>query len=246
MPVRYPHPEVRFVGTTGVVSDIDRARELRDHNLMPATGRVWPRRLVLELSGGANFTPAALEEIVVPLGERYLSGKGGDIAGIVFVSPDEALQRAILALGRNYGFPFYVASSRRSEDVRNAQAATELSAAEIETMEAIAKHGGHATAAQLATALSLEAPAVNNRVTNLSRRGLVYKVERNRRQGAEYVDPRYLETDVFFAHGTRPEPGSALREAGIPGDPYDTSPLEVTGDAAERAAEILRRRGAGT
>lgn len=246
MPVRYPQPEVRFVATSGVVTDIDRARDLRELHLMPATGRIWPRRLLLELSGGANFTPAALEELVVPLGQQVLSGAAGDIAGVVFITPDEALRRAIVALARHHGFPFYVAPSRKPDDLRNAVAAQELNPAESETLEAIANHGGHATAAQLATSLSLEAPAVNNRVTNLTRRGLVYKVERNRRQGAEYIDPRHLDTDVFVVHGARPEPGSALRVAGIHTDPYDTSPLEVDGDAAARAAEILRRRGAGT
>lgn len=244
MPLRYPQPEVRFVGTGGPVADVDRARELRDL-LMPPTGRVWPRTLMLELSGGADFTPAALEELVVPLGQRFLSGAAGDIAGIVFVTPDLALGRAILALARHHGFSFFVSASRRPEDIHAALPAQELNPAEAETLDALARHGGRATAAQLAAALRLEAPAVNNRVTNLTRRGLVYRVERNRRQGAEYVDPRRLNSKVFLSEAVRPEPGVALRDAGIFSDPYDTTPLEVAGEAAERAAEILRRRGAG-
>jgi DNA-binding transcriptional ArsR family regulator len=246
MPVRYPQPEVRFVGTGGVVADPDRARELRERQLMPPTGRVWPRRLVLDLSGGADFTPAALEELIVPLGERFLSGAAGDVAGIVFATPDPALRRAIVALANRHGFPFFVARSFRPEDVRDALPAAELSPADTETLEELTRQGGHATAVDLANQLSLEPTAVTNRLTNLTRRGLVYRVERNRRQGAEYVDPRHLETKVFLTHAMRPPPGSALRAAGIHSDPYDTSPLKVEGEAAERAAEILRRRGGGS
>ena len=212
---------------------------------MPPTGRVWPRRLVLDLSA-ADFTPAALEELIVPLGQRLLAGDAGDVAGVVFATPDVALQRAIVALANRHSFPFFIARSGQPDDVKDALPAAELTSAEMETLEEIARLGGHATAADLASSLSLEPPAVNNRLTNLTRRGLIYRVERNRRQGAEYVDPRHLDASVFLTHAARPEMRSALRSAGIDTDPYDTTPVVLEGEAAERAAELLRRRGGDT
>lgn len=244
MPVRYPQPEIRFIGTGGVVNDLARVHELRDKNLMPPTGRVWPRQLVLDLTG-ADFTPSALETLIIPLGQRLASGAGGDVAGLVLATPDPALARAIGLLAQEHKFPFFIARSSRPEDVQHAVPAGELTPSEAETLEQIARNGGRTTVADLAERLEIEPTAANNRLVNLTRRGFVYRVERNRRQGAEFVDPRQFDVDVFLTDAVRPPRGFALRTADIETDPYTTEePLELEGDAANRAAEILRRRKA--
>jgi type I restriction enzyme R subunit len=57
----------------------------------------------------------------------------------------------------------------------------------------------------------------------------------------DWLFGRYRERAATDSSGL--PPCSALVEAGIGFDPYDTSPLRLEGDAAQRAAEVVRRHG---
>jgi hypothetical protein len=222
-----------YIGTGGVLGDPDRAAELRDQRLPPT---VLPgfTTLVLDLSG-MTPTPAALRELIIPLGQRLRGGVYG-AAKLILATPDDAVAEVVDLLAGAHGLPIFLARSSSPEDVARARPAGDLTATEHQTLRELAAAGGLATVADLAGRFGIEPTAVNNRLTNLDRKGYVYRYHRTRRSGDLYLDPRApFDTEGHGAVPTR----DALQAAGIWSDPYDRSPLRLEGDAAERAADIL-------
>jgi hypothetical protein len=149
-------------------------------------------------------------------------------------------------LARQHELPLFVAKSSRPEDVEEAVPAGSLTPTESDTLEELHAVGGGATAAAFAGAYGLAPNTANNRLLNLERKGYLYRLHGSRREGDLYVDPRAPAPDVVIAAAydtETPPPRDALLSKGIRADPYDRSRLQLEGDAAERAAEILRRRG---
>jgi hypothetical protein len=199
---------------------------------------------VLDL-GGARHTPAALRELIVPLGQRLKGGVFGELR-IVVAAPDEATAEIITLLAQQHELPFYIAKSSRLEDIEDAVPAGDLTNTETETLDGLRGVGGGATAAGFAGAFGLAPNTANNRLLNLERKGYLYRLQRNRRDGDLYVDPRATAPDVVVgaARDTETAPlRNALLSKGIHSNPYDRSRVVLEGDAAARAAEILRRRG---
>lgn len=243
MAVAVPTRRVYFLGTAGVLDDPGRVAELRDR-MLPPSALSGPTTIVLDL-GGVRPTPRALRELIVPLGQRIRGGVYGDMK-LVVAAADEADAEVIDLLADRYDFPLFLARSSRPEDVEDARPAGDLTGADVETLEVLRDAGGGATVAALAGVFGLGATALNNRLLNLDRKGYVYRLRRSKRSGDLYVDPR-VDSGELFKHGGGsedvPPARSALLAAGIRSNPYDRSRLILEGDAAERAAEILRRRG---
>jgi DNA-binding MarR family transcriptional regulator len=142
--------------------------------------------------------------------------------------------------------PLFLARSSRPEDIEQAEPLGDLTRGERDTLDELRGVGGGATVAALAGAIGIAASAANNRLTNLERKGYLYRLKRARSFGDIYVDPRASAEELLFGGAEQsdvPPPRSALLEAGIRSNPYDRSRIDLTGEAAERAAEILRRRG---
>jgi DNA-binding Lrp family transcriptional regulator len=232
-----PTWRVMFIGTGGVLNDTDRAAELREHHL-PPTALEGLTTVVLDLSG-MTPTPAALREIVVPLGQRLRGGVYGATM-LVVATPDKAVAEVIDLLAGAYGLSLYLAESSSSEDIRRARPAGDLTATEKQTLAALAAAGGRATVAALSERVGIEPTAVNNRLAKLDSKGYIYRYRRPRRVGDLYLDPRVPSE----AEGAMPS-REALRAHGIETNPYDRSPLKLEGEAAQRAAEIIRRRTRG-
>lgn len=229
---------VRFGGRVRDLSDPQRVIDALETDV-PATVFPLGTVLVLDLSG-KRFSPASLRELVVPLGQRLRGGMYGDLR-LVLVTDDLATREFLELLARRYELPLFAATS--IDDVDHADPLGELTASEARTLNEIADAGWQVTVSGLARLVGIEPTAANNRLVNLERKGYVYRFTRHRRQGDLFVDPRVPRTVMFEVDREAPPMTAALARAGIATNPYDTRPLRLEGEAAEHAAEILRRRG---
>jgi DNA-binding MarR family transcriptional regulator len=211
---------------------------------IPPSAASAPTTLVLDLSG-VQPTSAALREVVVTLGQRLRGGVLGDFK-VVIATSDAAIAEMIELLAREHELPLFLADSPADADVREARAVGPLTQVELETLNELHAIGGGATVAALAGAIGMKASAINNRLSSLERKGYLYRIQRDRRRGDFFVDPRVSDSDVTLDAVYRRDVSPrkmALLEHGIRSDPYDRSKLVLHGEAAERAAEILRRHG---
>jgi DNA-binding MarR family transcriptional regulator len=231
---------VRFL--TGDFTDPGLAASAMDREL-PPTAFAAPNTAVLDLRGKL-LSPSALHEIVVTLGQRLRGGAYGQLR-VVVVSSDAATRELIALLADKHELPIFVASSTDSGAVESAVPVGNLTTAEEETLAELRGAGWSSTVSALATHMGIEPTAANNRLVNLEKKGYIYRVRRGRRQGDLFVDPRspmdapsvgHHKDDVAPLH-------SVLRAHGINAKPYDRPSAPLEGEAAERAAEILRRHG---
>jgi hypothetical protein len=223
--------------------DPARAAEIREGSL-PPTASLLPLTAVVDL-GGAQITPAALRELIVSVGQRLRGGVYGNLK-IIIASADKAIAESVTLLAREYDLPLYLATSSRTEDIENAEAVGNLQPAEFEALENLRAIGGGATAAGLAGATGVSASSISNKLLNLERKGYLFRLERSRRDGDIYVDPRIAAPDVALAAARgddTPPPRDALLRRGIRSNPYDRVTVVVDGDAGERLEAAVRRRG---
>lgn len=232
--------KVLVLGTGGVLDEPTEVAWFRDREL-PPSALPGATTVVFDL-GQTRLTSRALHEMIVTVGQRVRGGVYGDVR-LVIATADDADAEIIDLLARQYDFPLFIARSTSEEDVENARPAGALTEADRETLEFLHSIGS-VTGAALAGAVGLNVTAASNRLANLERKGYVFRFKRNRRSGDVYVDPR-SDTGAFLHNWTADTAPrrSALLAAGIHSDPYDRSPLVLEGEAADRAAEILRRRG---
>jgi DNA-binding MarR family transcriptional regulator len=232
---------VSFLGTGGVLDEPAEVASIRDREF-PPSAFAGPTTIVLDL-GVTRLTSRALHELVVTMGQRLRGGIYGEMR-LVIATADDADAEIIDLLAQQYDFPLFIARSSRGEDVEEARPAGALTGTELETLDML-RSIGSVTGAGLAGAAGLNVTAASNRLANLERKGYVYRFKRNRRSGDVYVDPRSDSNELLqnWASIDVAPRRAALLAAGIHSDPYDRTPLVFEGEAAERAAEILRRRG---
>jgi hypothetical protein len=220
------------------VSDDRQATDAVERDL-PQTHVTVPYAHIFDL-GDNDLPTSVLRQLIVPLGQRLRGGTYGNVR-IVITTRKPAVAEVIRLLAREHDLPIFIAAS--PADVDRAEPAGSLTASEDETMRQLLSLGGRSTAAWLASSTGIAANAANNRLSGLERRGYLLRVRRGRREGDEYLDPRsdpsIEEVRRLAARPMR----SALIAAGIGSDPYDRGDIVLEGDAAARAAEILRRRG---
>lgn len=237
-------PVRRILGfATGDLSDPTRAAAVRDR-LLPPTAFGSPNTAVLDLRGKL-LSPSALREMVVTLGQRLRGGTYGELR-LVLVSSDDATRELIALLADKYDLPVFIASSTDSEDVESAAPVGKLTPADLETLAELRGAGWSSTVSALASHIGIEPTAANNRLVNLEKKGYVYRLHRGRREGDLFVDPRSPMDAPFVGFDDDndvPPLATALRKHGIRSNPHDRSRLTLEGEAAERAAEILRRHG---
>jgi hypothetical protein len=236
----FPSPRVDRFDYDGVNSDKGAVAVWRDHNYPATAMPSGPTTVVLDLAGH-QLSAGALRELVVPLGQRLRGGVFGDMR-FVIAAADPADAEVIALLAREYELPLFVSSSAEPEDVARARPVGALTPTDVETLDELGRIGGAATVAVFAGHFGLELTAANNRLAGLARKGYVYRLDRSRRSGDLFLDPRRTMGATWLEDQT-PAPRDALLNAGITSDPYETSPLRLEGAAAEHAAEILKRRG---
>lgn len=209
-------------------------------NQLPHTVSDTPVTFVIDF-GDLDMTTEALREIIVPLGQQLRGGVYGSNTSIVIRTAREELSEIIGLLARSHDFPMFV--THEPNDIWGAWPTGDVTQSDVETLSQLRILGGRGSAAELAGSLGIAANAANNRLANLERKGYVFRQQRGRRQGDEYVDPRADLPDIDQLRRLAARPmRSALISSGIESDPYDSSDLLLEGESAERAADILGSR----
>ncbi|SRR6266508_5119026 len=222
---------------TGDLSDPALAVKAVDDEL-PPTSFDSAFVAVLDLRGKL-FSPVSLKRAILTVGQRLRGGVYGNLKLVVLTSHDD-IRDLIDLLARQHDLPLFLADSPQGID--DARPAGILTTSDRETLDELKQVGGRATVAAFAGYMDIAPTAGNNRLVNLERKGYVYRVKRGRRQGDLFIDPRTSPDKLLPGAGEVSPMRHALLSAAIRTDPYDTSPTVLEGEAAERAAEILRRR----
>lgn len=233
---------VRTIGTTGPVQD---PAVIAHHRkaVLPATAFPHPTTQIVDI-GPMIPSAGVLLELVIPLGQQVRGGLNGR-STLIFATSDPGVTEVVRLIAKENELPLYLSASAAPEDVERAEPAGKLTEAERRTLSELRNVGGFARASQLAQSLNIEPSAAHNRLESLAKKGYLFRFRRPRSVGDLYVDPRTRP-------GSLPPPDeppapmrAALQSAGIESDPYDRGPLQLRGAAAERVAEIVRRRGKG-
>jgi hypothetical protein len=223
---------------TGDLSDPAQAAHVVA-GLNPETGEPGPHLAILDLSGKL-LSPASLRELIVSVGQKAQAGIYGDIK-LVLVSSDPAVVEQANLLAREHQLPLFIASSRDPAAIEEAVPAGDLTLAERETLGALRRLGGLATVSRFAEAMDLEPSAATNRLVNVDRKGYLYRVERGRRLGDVFVDPR-IRRQALVGGDLEDETPPALAGAHGGEPPPSRARIDLEGEAARRAQEIIRRR----
>lgn len=182
---RLPQLFVRGPDTTGPLHDVKAIRRFRD-DLVKPSGVSEPTALVVNLEGRFP-TASVLLELILPLAQAAKAGTYGPLALIV-CTQDDSVRMVLRALAQMHGVAMFVAPSPSELD--DAEPIGSLTPTERETLEALHRLGGRSTISTFATATGLEANAATNRLVNVLNKGFVYRVDRPRRQGQLFIDPR--------------------------------------------------------
>lgn len=184
-----PNLEVRapeLLGQT-VRPLVDRtAAEAFRNWLIQPSGVGEPTVIAVNLEG--RFPSATvLKEIVVPLGRIARSGSSGPLT-VVICTREEGTRDVVRALAQTYDLALFWAPS--AEELSEAEPLGPMTVTDSETLEIVSRLGGRVTVSGFADAASLEANAASNRLMSVVQKGFIHRVERPRRHGILFVDPR--------------------------------------------------------
>lgn len=171
--------------TVGLLIDRGLMATFREWLLKPS-GVTEPTVLALNLEGQLPSAPILLE-LVVPLGQAARGQTLGPLA-VVLCTEDEGWLVVLRALAQTYDLALFAAPS--VERISEAEPLGSLTPTEHETLDILRRLGGRVTVAHFAQATGLEPNAAANRLVNVSRKGFVHRVDRPRRDGLLFVDPR--------------------------------------------------------
>lgn len=216
-----PELYVRAPDTAGPLTSSPEYARFIDRLIAPTGARV-PTALVVNLEG--RFPSASVVfDLVVRLGKEVTSRKHGEMS-LVLATPDPALASVIRALAEANDVSLFVAQS--VDDIESAEPVGRLTAADLETLRVLSELGGRASVGSLAKAAAIDHTAAGNRLATLDKKQLVLRVDRPKRQGNVYLDPRIASASA------RDEPLDPL-------SPDANTPSSVVIDA--RALASLQR-----
>ena len=154
--------------------------------VLAPSGVQEPTVLALNLEGRFP-SPAVLLELVVPLGKVARARTHGPLA-IVLCTTDPAVRTIVRAVAEMNDLALFLAPA--ADRLAEAEAVGVLTATERETLEIVRQLGGRVTVTNFAEASGLEPSAATNRLVNVSQKVSVHRVQRPRRDGLLFVDPR--------------------------------------------------------
>jgi hypothetical protein len=156
-----------------------------------------PQVLVLDLAGIA-FTPAALQELILPLAQRVRGGEHGTVR-LVITTTDPGVSDFIRYMAEAHQLPLYLSHS--PFDLREATPVGALTRTARSTLDTINVLGGHVTASKLAVTERIRPSAAVNRLVNLDREGYLVRHQRGRREGDLYIEPRSATSTPMVLEG---------------------------------------------
>jgi len=169
---------------TAVYPDRHQAARFREQEF-PPTATESESVLCVNLEGGF-FSPGALMEMIVPLGQAVRAGAYGS-AALVVVSSDDGTTEFLEALAQKHELPIFLSHST-SAPLSQARPIGALTTAELETYGLIRSAGGEVTSSNVADLAGIEVNAAVNRLSGLAKKGYVHRVARPRREGDAFVD----------------------------------------------------------
>lgn len=171
---------------TAAYPDRRSVAEWRDRVFVPtADGTLRVRFLNLE---GVFIDAGGLQEMILPVAQGMLGGVYGNMA-LGVVTSDDAVAGFVTYLAREHHFPLYVSNSAQNY-LASAQPVGELTPGEEDTIAWVRDLGGSTTSSEFSSAVGLEPAAASNRLSNVERKGYVFRVVRSRSEGDLFVDPR--------------------------------------------------------
>jgi hypothetical protein len=204
----------------------------------PPTATDWERVFCINLEGGF-FSPGALMEMIVPIGQAIRGGVYGS-AALVVVSSDDGTVAFLEALAQKHELPIFLSRSADSP-LSDARPVGALTTAEMETYGLIRSAGGEVTSSGVADLAGIEVNAAVNRLSALARKGYVHRVARSRREGDAYVDLLSAAEQSVAASITDTQPVStSTEEFTIPQDIREAIRTVATVQGSNPGEVLLR------
>ena len=199
---------------TVVYPDRNQVAQYREQEFHP-TAMDCERIFCINLEGGF-FSPASLNEMIVPLGKDIRSGVYGS-AVLMIVSSEDSTVEFLEALAQKHGLPIFVSSSPTAP-LSDARPVGSLTSTEMETFRLIRSSGGEVTSSRVASLAGIEVNAAVNRLSNLARKGYVQRVARSRREGDAFVDYIAVAESTVTTVGSREYVAAGAEEYFVPED----------------------------
>jgi hypothetical protein len=169
---------------TAVYPDRHRMARYRDEDF-PPTATDGQRIFLVNLEGGL-FSPGALKEMILPLGQAIRAGSYGS-AVLVVVTTDDAIVEFLEALAAKHALPMFLSQSPNAP-LSEARPIGALTTVEMQTYGLIRSAGGEVTSSRMADLAGIEGNAAANRLSALDSKGYILRVSRSRREGDVFVD----------------------------------------------------------
>lgn len=199
---------------TAVYPDRNQIARDRDQEY-PPTAAQWERIFCINLEG-CFFSPGALKEMIVPLGQAVRAGTYGT-AALIVVTTDDGTVEFIEALAAKHELPIFLSSSSQ-EPLANAKPIGALTTAEMQTYGIVRSAGGQVTSSRVANIAGIEVNAAVNRLTSLAKKGYVHRIARPRREGDAFVDLLSVADQTGSAAADEVPPSLSTAGPGLPED----------------------------
>jgi hypothetical protein len=210
--------------TADIFHDRRAAATCRDQ-YFPLTVAETPRIRFFNLEGVFPEI-GVLQELLLPLCQGIRAGVYGKLA-VGVITSDESVANFVSYLAKEYHVPLFVSSSVQQFS-RFARPVGDITQAEIETLSVVSRLGGMVTGAGLAEATGLEPAAAGNRLTNVAKKGYIFRIERSRPQG-----------DLFMAPSMEPQPAAPpdiVEEA-------SDAEVHIPSEIRDSVAALAKRQG---
>ncbi len=172
--------------TTGTLESRGAAAAFREIQF-PPTVRVAPAVRFLNLEGAHPVDIAALRELLLPVAQAIRADAYGAFA-IGVITSDESVADYVEALATQFQVPMFV-SDRVQDFWSHARPVGDLTQSERDTLNVISRLGGSVTSGALADEAGLEPAAAGNRLSNIEKKGYVFRIARSRKDGDLFLSP---------------------------------------------------------
>lgn len=221
---------------TAVYPDRHQIARYREQEF-PPTATDWERIFCINLEGGF-FSPGALMEMIVPLGQAVRDGAYGS-AALVVVSSDNGTIEFLEALAHKHELPIFLSTSPAAP-LTDARPIGALTTAEMQTYGLIRSAGGEVTSSRVAGLAGIEVNAAVNRLSALTKKGYVHRVPRSRREGDAFVDLLSAAEQIGAATTDVNAVPAAPEEFELPDDVREAMRAVATIDGSDPREVLLR------
>lgn len=201
----------------------------------PPTVSSQPRVRFLNLEG-AFPEIGALEQMILPIAQGIRAGAYGNLA-LGVITSDEHVIDVITALAEKHQVPLFISNSV-DHAFDDPQPVGTLTQADEDTFQWLCRLGGAVTSAEIARARGIEPAAATNRLTNVVKKGYVFRVSRSRREGDLFVAPCLrFDTQPEAVPADLPVTGGEA-EVQIPAEIRD-SVLQLAREQGKKPEQVL-------